>query len=369
LGTVSFLQPASLILLAFGFGGLTLLSLIRPRRYFMDVNPWGVIALSLLVAVMQGGIITDGVRSATSGEQNVTTAFGLRPFTLPSCPTGQLGLSCGVLSLANMGLIPFLLPSFAVLTFQGRKDNAQIVLVLGAIAAYGLSMVLSYGYDQWNLLRVISFTTWVLVVFMTPWFYQHLTAGGTRRWITVVFLIISTYSGVITLWMMIDGRWVNDAVSIDFSPLVPPNDLAMMKIARRLPLDALVFDSLPCTSNTSSRPGYVLGRYTRISKSRSEWQTRPEGFDALLKRPSADAMRQAGYTHLYVDQDWYYGLDPEGQDALKHGNYEVIAATGDETDFRLLLRVCSEAEECQPNPDAFPQHSSPSPTETETSSP
>jgi hypothetical protein len=187
----------------------------------------------------------------------------------------------------------------------------------------------------------------------------------------VTFLVISTYSGWITLWVIIDGRWIGDSISVDFSPMVPANDLAMMSQGRRLPLDALVFDSgphswpdpKPCTSNTSTRPAYVLGRYTRVSVSRSDWQTLPEDYKALLKAPRAQDMTKAGYTHVYVDQDWYYNLDEEGRRALSQGNYEVMAASGDEKDFRVLLRVCSADERCVPNPDALPRDTAPTDAE------
>lgn len=358
LGTVSLLQPASLILLAPGFAGLTLLSYLRPNRFSVDINPMAVIALSLLVAVMQGGIITDGIASALSGSPSSTTSFSLKSPALPSCKDGYTDFSCTVLSLANLGLIPFLLPTFLITTLQGRKDNAQLVLALGAVAGYLFPIFIYYGYNPWELNRVFSFISWMLVVFLTPWFYRHLVAGGVRRWATVVFLIISTYTGITALWLIVDGRSIKDSITIDFSPLIPPNDQAMMRYARLVPLDALVFDSIPCSQVTGSRPAYVLGRYTRTAIDRSNWLVPPEGYTELVQFPRAEDMAAAGYTHLYVDQDWYYSLDEKGRRALSEGHYEVLASVGTETDFRTLLRVCSNAEQCGPNLDMFPDEKS-----------
>jgi hypothetical protein len=254
-----------------------------------------------------------------------------------------------------MGLIPFLLPTFAAITLQGRKDNAQTVLVFGALSGYLVPILFSYGYIDWNLLRSISFTSWTLAVFMTPWLYRHIMAGGRRRWLAVLFIVVATYGGIVTTWVMVDGRWINDAKSIDFSPMIPANDLEMMSLARRLPLDALIFDPKPCKDNTASRPAYVFGRYTRSAINRTQWLLRPLDYDALLSLPTADGMRAAGYTHVYVDHVWYYGLTQEGKDALRLGNYESLSASGNAEDFRILLRVCAPDEQCVANPDAFPE--------------
>jgi len=241
------------------------------------------------------------------------------------------------------------------MTLQGRKDNAQIVLGLGAIAGYLFPLVVSYSYTPWDLVRIISFTSWVLIVFMTPWFYQHLVAGGVRRWATVAFLVISTYTGTTALWLIVVGRGIEDSTSMDFSPMLAPNDLAMMPYARLVPLDALVFDSLPCSQITASRPAYVLGRYTRTAIDRNNWRVPPEGYTELLQFPRAEDMAAAGYTHLYVDQDWFYSLDEKGRRALIEGSYEVLGLSGDEGDFRILLRICSADEQCGPNPETFPE--------------
>jgi hypothetical protein len=305
------------------------------------------------------------VRSKLAGTSNSTTSFALRPLTLPGCPPGANNFSCTVLSFANMGLIPLLLPTFAVMTLQGRKDNAQTMLVFGALAGYLMPMLFSYGYVDWNLLRTISFASWTLAVFMTPWLYQHLLAGGFRRWLAALFIAVVTYSGVVTAWIIVDGRWINDSKSIDFRPMIPENDLAMMTLTRRIPLEALIFDAKPCKDNTASRPAYVFGRYTLTAKSRSEWETHPEGYDALRKLPTADGMRAMGYTHVYIDHIWYYSLDQAGKDALHLGNYESMSASGDETDFRILLRVCAVDEACVPDPMTFPESLSSPPDEPE----
>ena len=369
LGTVPLLQSASLIPLSIGFGGLTLLSIVRPRQFSLDFNPVAVIAVSLLVAALQGGVITDGITSKLSGSDNATTAFALTSPTLPSCPKDGNTFSCIALSFTNLGLIPFLMPSFAVMTFRGRKDDAQVVLVIGTVASYILVTMLSYGYVQWNLIRIISFCTWPLAVYMTPWLYRHLTSDSWRRWATLAFIVVSTYSGVITLWVIIDGRWARDALTLDFIPMVPATDRSMMEQARRLPLNAIIFDSSTCEHQTGSRPAYVFGRYTRTATNRSLWMQPPEGFDKLLKMPTAEAMAQAGYTHVYVDQKWYYSMDEEGQNALKQGNYEVMASVGTETDFRTLLRICSESEQCVADPAAFPRRSAVLPDDADSSPP
>ena len=352
LGTVSLLQPGALVPLSIGFGTYTCLQLVLSKKLVRpDYHPWLVIIIAIFVAIIQGGVITDGVKSVLSGTDNVTVSFGLKPFTFPSCGIGDNNVACALLSVGNMGLIPLLLPWLAWTTFRRRTDQAQIIIVSGAFVSYLLPVIIRYGYTDWNFLRIISFSSWSLTPFVIPLLYRQFSKGMYHKILAVGVYVIATYSGIITAWVIIDGRWIGDTISLNFNPIpamLSESDAQMMNEASKLPLDALFFDSSACNGITASRPAYLFGRYARSSANRSNHTVLPEGFIEIARDPQHNLLTQYGYTHIYLDNNWYTSLDEQGRNSLRYGSYEVIAQHGEPEDVRLLLRVCEPNESCIP---------------------
>lgn len=364
LGTTSFLQPASLILIAFGLGGFLILNVFF-RRHFPrpDFSIWTVIGIGMVIAVIQGGVITDSVQSNLSGTRSNVTSYQFKPFTLPSCASGANNPECVLLSIANVGIAPILLVVIGWTTFRKRQDIAQVILVLGAVVSYILPSFIAYGYTEWNFLRVISFASWALAPFIAVLFYQWFRSRqvfGIAA--AVVGLVLASYGGSVAAWVMIDGRWIGDTISLDFRGMIPPVEQAMMIESRKLPLDALVFDPSTCSPVTASRPGYLFGRYARSSLNRNSFGTLPEGFEQILQSPTTDLLRQYGYTHIFLDSYWYSMMSPTARQLLRTENFETIAESADETEYRVLLRVCSPDERCVPEITVLPTEDIPDDT-------
>lgn len=361
LGTASLLQPASLILIASGLGIFLVLHVLFRRNFPKpDFNIWIVILVGVLIAVIQGGVITDSLQSSLTGERSNVTSYQLKPFTMPSCAPGVNTAECVILSVANMGIAPFALVFIAWTTLRRRKDITQIILVLGAFVSYILPSFILYGYEPWNFMRVITFASWALAPFIAVFFYQFFRSTQvSRRLFAAAGVFLACYGGAVAGWVIIDGRWIGDTISLDFSGMVPPIEQSMMIESRKLPLDALVFDASTCSVITASRPGYLFGRYARSSWDRNRYGTLPEGFEQILQNPTAEALRQYGYTHIFLDTYWYNMMSEGARQLLRTENFEMIAERADSTEFRVLLRVCGADEVCTPQYTVLPQEEVP----------
>ncbi|HLY28528.1 MAG TPA: hypothetical protein VKQ72_19430, partial [Aggregatilineales bacterium] len=155
-----------------------------------------------------------------------------------------------------------------------------------------------------------------------------------------------SYSGLLELAVIIDSRYIRDSSSQNFSPMVDPLELSMMKYATDIPLDARFFDPSGCISAVFSRPAYLFGRYSVSDSSHAGEQTAP--YAALVKKPSPDQLYQGGYTHVFFDQTWYNKLSPEAAQVLRTDPLEVIGWAGDAKNFRVLARICAPNQGCAP---------------------
>jgi hypothetical protein len=346
LATTALLQPAALLLIGPGFVAYAAwMRLARgPYHQPVDAHVIATLALAAALALLQGGPITDSLHDRLEGVFNPTTSFRFDPLQLPSCRGRAVDATCGLLSVANLGLAPFLLPWLARSLWR-EGPRRRLVLALGCAAAYAFPCFFRYGYDDWNLQRSLTYATWTTGVLLAPLLHARLAAGGARRVGALVLLFVLGWGGLVQLGVVLGNEGVADRLTLEAWRL-GPLDAKLAHLAPHLPLEALIFDPEACLIGTATRPGILFGRYGCSSHDRLNFASFTPAFAQLVADPRPELLRSAGYTHVYLDARWLRGLAPEARARLLGGPYEQLGLAGEGDDFRALLRVCAETERC-----------------------
>ncbi len=345
LGATPLMQAGILVLLLSGFAlYVALQAWRRARAEALDFSVAGVLALSLLLAVTQGGPVTDSLHDRLDGVQNPTTGFRFDPPRLPSCRSREITATCVLLSAANLGLAPFLLP-WAALALLRRGPRPRLLIVAGCAVAYVFPFLFRYDYIDWNIQRILTYSSWVLAVVLAPLLHERLTAGGSPRRLALAAIVALSWQGTVAGWVILDGSWAKDRADRAFFR-VTPLDERMMRHGPALPRGAVLLDPLRCLSGTACRASILFGRYAAYSRDRLHYQEPSAGWTAALRDPRPETLRRHGYTHFYLDGAWLFALPPDIRARLAGAAYAPVGIEGDDRDLRLLLRVCAPDEGC-----------------------
>jgi hypothetical protein len=207
---------------------------------------------------------------------------------------------------------------------------------------------LRYGYDDTNITRVFIYSAWLWCLLggigLIPWLYR----GVLRRLVVWFVVLVWSFSGWVALVGLVDGRGMQNIFAQNFEPLIAPLELQLTDLRHQLPLEADIFYWQGCSGVTSSHAGNVFGRYATSSINRAERETYLPSFEALVLAPSAAGLRAAGYTHLYIDETWWFKtLEPLDRQRILAGAFEVVTEVAAAPQFRILLRVCEPTEGCR----------------------
>ncbi len=347
LGATPLMQAGMLVLLLSGFGACVVWSWLRQRRdasWRVDFNVVVVLGLAALLAVTQGGPVTDSLYDRWDGAYNPTTGFHFDPLRLPSCRAREITAACVLLSVGNLGLTPFLLP-WALLRLLRSGPRPRLVIVFGCAAAYVFPFLFRYDYIDWNIQRILTYSSWVLAVVLAPLLFERLRAGGLARQVAATAVLLMAWQGSMALGVILDGAWVRDRADRAYFKIEPLDEI-MMRYGPLLPRGAVLLDPARCWSGTACRAAILFGRYAAYSRDRLHYDEPTPGYTEALRDPRPETLRRHGYTHFYFDGGWLAALAPDVRARLAGAAYDVVGAQRAERDVRLLLRVCAPEERC-----------------------
>ncbi len=355
-GSASLLQSGVLPLAFATLGVQALLGAWRLPRVGARVrHVWGALALALVLAAVQGGPLRDGLLARLDGVSSPMTRLTYAPLQLPSCRGQAVTSSCAVLSLLNLGLAPWLLPWLAWSAWRARQD-ARLGLLAGALAGGAIPFLFRYEWQDYDVVRLLSYSLGTLGVRAAAPLDEALRAAGPRRWAAAAALPLLGFSGLAFLLGQAGVGHASDAFRARLTPAlfgVGSLDEELRPLAARLPASALVFDPSGCPAWLAARPALVLGRYSASVDDVSRYEPPPPSFARLRVAPGADGLRAAGFTHAYFDGAWWFGLTPAARAAFEAGEFELLGLAGDARDFRALLRVCAAHDGCRLAPSAW----------------
>ena len=318
---------------------------LLPRRkfYFQWV---GLLGATLLVAVLQGGFITETVRSAlthlpgvSTGEDVNVHVFGLR------WPPGLYSAQFGVLSLFDIGSLCVLLVElglalyliFYVIQFTRRRVKRQdwywAGLGLGSLLSFFFPLFFYYGVDRSTTrLPATALWLWILIAFPALW---AIFRRGKK--VLQAFLLTGYLATIL-------GGAVIFAVSLpaifhpQFSYFIKSVDTHVgAKYWNQLPEGAQVLDRFPYRSVT------IFGR---ASRSYADIYFPLPAWEALVKQTNPVLAAQQGFSYIYMDQNWLNRLTPDQMSSLTDQDcVKLIDRFSDEdSGSRLLydIRACKE---------------------------
>ena len=327
-------------------GALSIIQSRAQRKPFprQVVIQWGaVLFLSGILSLVQGGFITETARQVLLRLQGIAPAvtrsdynyfyFGLRwPPAIVSGHFGDLSLfnpSQLLLLLFEIGPVLLLAPAVTAYSWRRlqRGDWMEGGLGIAALLSFVLVLFFQYGIER-STARLSNAALWVWALLGFPLVWQALRKDrGLPRFILQAALLITVFAGLVIFAVQLTS-----IPAPQLTYFVNSNDAYLSKTYwDRLPKGAQVFDPIPYRAVT------LFGRPARanldIYASLPEWL-------ALLAAPDPASIAQSGFSFVYVDNEWWWSLQPEQRAAFKQPCVETYARYRlDEVRFRWLLDV------------------------------
>ena len=315
----------------------------RSLKFPPSLRNWIIVfALGTLVAVLQGGTLTElarGIFSAGPGDGEVyyKTGFGL------SWPPAIVSAHLGILSLFN----PYQL-------IMGLLEVGPLILIAPFLISRGRKAYAGGNWFEAGLM--LSGIIGLLMLFI-----EYDGTGGVRNTSRLFghYLNVGSIYAVPLLWMYLKDKsqWlVNSAIALGlvtvlsgvalfsaqlyalYSPTASYNlnelDIQMFdRHWNQLPAPGMVFDPTP------SRAVTVFGRPTDSGFS---WYSEKPEYTALVDSPDPYRIHQAGYDYMYYDL-YYWQANKDLLDVPCVVQYDQVtdihSATGESGNFRRLVDI------------------------------
>jgi hypothetical protein len=328
-----------------GFALILLLAWIRGRRVHQikpqDLGFWVLIlGASALVSALQGGFVTEFLRSQVAALTGTTAAqtnyhgFALRwPPAIPTAHFSDLGLfnpAQLLVMLLEFGPVFLLVPPATWYAWRRWQRGDWMAAALGAAAWLNLLFVLfiRYGLDR-SITRMPATALWLWLLLGIPplWFYYQKSRRGVRAVIQAGYLV-TVFAGLVIFSIQL--------IAIPRPQLTYFINGLDARIAsqfwNRLPEGAQVLDGDP------SRAVTLFGRSVRASS--DVYDPYPE-WEALIAYPDPEQVIGQGYDFVYMDEIWWKRLPPELQAAYQQHPTVVLGEASAGQEFRRLYDLRS----------------------------
>lgn len=307
----------------------------KGRQGHTDLVPWAFLALivSLPVALVQGGTITEVARQLVYGIQEVTPllpgdAVAVGGFSIrwpPAIYSGHLGalsifspleLLVAVVELGPIVLFTPWITWWALKRFHAG-DWILGALVLSAWVGFILPVFFSYEYDR----DIVRFTkhgvlVWTLALSLMLW---ENSPGWSRalRYAAVAGLSLMVLGGLV-----IAGTELTAASQVVLTePGINGLDSRMAgEVWDRLPPDSEVFDA------HTWRATMITGRLTRVvSGNKSYDYAHSTDWEQLKSDPTPDGFLDHGFRYVYIDEVWWNQISEASRSAMTHQCVQVVS--------------------------------------------
>jgi hypothetical protein len=288
--------------------GLAILLRNKPGWRFPPLKSLALIlCLGGLVAVLQGGVLTElgknllGFSGSTTAVIHGNADFRLFwPPAIISSELGELELTNPneiIVALFEMGPAIIFAPFAIVWSWRRLKRGNVLVGGLGAATTifFMFPLVFRYGTGR-DTTRIMWITLFLWILLGMPAILMVIRSGSRfYRYFFFVIFGVGIFGGIMLLGIQLTA--ITKPVQTYFA------DSADARISRMywdaLEPDAEVFD------HTSYRSVTLFGRAVRshetLYRKRPSWQR-------LVRNPDVFAIAGAGYSHIYVDEEWWNGL-------------------------------------------------------------
>lgn len=307
----------------------------------------GVLTVSGVLALVQGGFITEVLRSTLisflgQGPGASLNYHGFEPRwppALPSAHFAELSLfnfSQLIVILAELGPAVLLVILATYDTWRQLQKGRFLRAAMNVSAIIGFFFVLfiRYGVDR-SSTRIPATSIWIWLILGLP--YVWLVFNNARsvvRTMLIVAMMVLALGGLVMFSIQ-----MTSIPDTQYSYFIDDVDTHMSAwFWDRLPPDAQVLDRIPFRSVT------VFGRPSRsnsgIYDPLPEWLT-------LVAHPDVLNIVQGGYDYIYMDGGWWARMDPIVRQSYSLPCVELIKDLSfDNVSFRRLFDIsaCSASE-------------------------
>jgi len=296
---------------------LVMLLIINSARRNKEVDKqrilfWvGVLLISGVLAAVQGGFLTEVLRSTSksilgleAGVNYNYHGFQLRwPPALPSAHFADLSLlnlPQFILMLAELGpaLILVILATYDARKQYQKGHFLRAGISVSAILGIFFVLIVKYGVDR-SSTRIPATSIWIWLLLGLPYVWIiYNKARPVFRSILAMAMGIIALGGVVILSIQL-----TTIPMAQYSYYIDEIDTHMSaRFWDKLPEDAQVLDRI------ASRGVTVFGRPSRsfsgIYDPLPEWR-------AVVENPNAESVVKAGYSYVYMDEEWWARVDNE----------------------------------------------------------
>jgi hypothetical protein len=297
----------------------------------------GILVVSAVLSVVQGGFITETVRTLLGSaqgqavDQTNVNGFSIRwPLAFYTAHLGILSIFDWrqlIVLLAELGPALLLIPLVVFFSWRSFKRGAWFIAGMGfaGLANFFFGMFFKYGVDR-SITRLGQTGLWIFMILSIPVLSLLIKRRGRRmRYAIAIAYAITLVGGLVTFAIQLTviptpqlSYFIN-SVDARFSQLywntMAPGDM--------------VLDRIPERSVT------IFGRSPRaytwiyISSALPEWS-------ALINNPDPVKVARAGYRYIYMDNVWWDKLSTQGKKFLQQPCVHLVKELGDNTWSRLL---------------------------------
>jgi hypothetical protein len=302
-----------------------------------------VLLFSGILSVLQGAFITEAVRSVLlqlQGQSVVQGHYNYFQF-VPHWPPTLVSAHFGELSLLNPGQLTVLLaelgpalllgPLATVFAWRRIRRGDFLLAGLGLAAALTLLVALffRYGVERSSTrLPATSLWLWVLLAFPLAWRWFQTAARLPR------VLLRLAYGAAVFGGIVIFAVQLLAIPAPQLTTFINSNDASLsQELWNRLPAGAEILDRVPYRA---------VALFGRPSRAYIDFYHSLPTWKSLIKSMDPEAIAGDGYSFIYMDDDWWWELEPEQQEHLLQPCVEPFAVRNPEDeDFRWLLDVRS----------------------------
>ena len=289
----------------------------------------GGLALATLLALLQGGTITEFFRAGVSGGARPLGAglSDLGGFSLSATPAivsshlGELRLGdprALLIGLFEIGPALLFAPLAGWVLLRAARRGRVLLLgvAISTFLGFLLPLVLRFEVDR-DITRLTQYALlgWTLLAVIPlsrAWSSGRFAVQGAIALATVTLVL----GGIVVTGPLLTAM-PRAVISHGFLP----SDTAMTRLVwNRLEPDSLVVDS------SSWRAVAVTGRLTRSARDSS---TLLESWEELRDDPQVGRLVSAGYDYAYVDRSWWEEMSEEARKSFQDRCVLEVAAVQD----------------------------------------
>lgn len=298
-----------------------------------------VLTISAVLSVIQGGFITESLRSSLQSLLNrQVDSFNAYGFSLrwpPALLSGHLGslslfdIRHLIVLIAVLGPALLMIPIVIASIHKKRAGIDLLWIGLGISAVLSMIFPLIFQYDvDRSITRMPLTGMWTFLLMGFPLIWCQLKQSALLPKVLAGFVYVLTVTAGAVIFII----QLSAIPHAQYTYFVETVDTYTSKdYWNKLPTDVQVFDSVPHRAVTLF--GNSARAYNTIYEPMPEWE-------ALVADPNPEFLANAGYDYIYIERAYWVSLSTEQKKSFQHPCIDVMLEEHQlDGDYRILMNI------------------------------